>query len=292
MYSVPVSNNFCAKCDIKLDKRFVDVQKHVTIQHNFECKYCNKSFITVEGIESHDNKVHFVRVKCEHCTTSYRSEEQLQLHIKAKHCLECSFCDKSFISIDDLKFHDKYVHLTVECQHCGIFFRSDKELDKHLKAKHHIECSFCDKSFTSIKQANAHVRYVHSVQCEHCDSYFRSDKELDQHINLKHCFYCPDCEKSFKSIEVRNFHYKNVHLTIECPYCDILFGKEQNLLEHIEDQHKFACGRCKQPLKSLEEKNFHQGCIYVTFDCHDCTLYFPTHKELEKHSKEHNLKRQ
>ncbi|XP_028128421.1 zinc finger protein 423-like [Diabrotica virgifera virgifera] len=190
-------------------------------------------------MEDH-NKTKHPKIKCKLCDADYVSNDVklMQLHIKAKHCMKCAFCDKSFISMDDLNFHHRYEHLTVECYFCG--------------------------------------------------SYFMSKEEIDQHVKVEHCFQCPGCSESFKSIELRNFHDKNVHLTIKCSHCGILFRKDEHLQQHIEDQHKFVCEWCKKPFNSSEEKNFHQGCIYVTLDCSHCTLYFPTDKQRDEHFEKHH----
>ncbi|XP_028135195.1 PR domain zinc finger protein 5-like [Diabrotica virgifera virgifera] len=233
-----VRDNKCAKCGTSFANSYINIQEHIEAKHYFQCKYCFKSFITVKEIESHDKTAH-LKIKCPHCAEYCKSKKQLQRHIEAKHCIKCSFCDETFISIEDVTFHDRYTHLIVECQYC--------------------------------------------------DSYFRSDKGLDQHIKVQHCFPCPGCSETFKSVEIRNFHDKNVHLTVECPHCDILFRKDEDLQQHIEDQHKFVCRWCKKPFKSSEEENFHQECIHVTFDCSYCTLYFSTDKQLKEHSEKHNL---
>ncbi|XP_028131061.2 zinc finger protein 878-like [Diabrotica virgifera virgifera] len=208
-------------------------------------------------MKSHDIIAHLTK-ECPCCDKLYRSDEQLQKHIKYTHKYQCEFCDKSFGSFGEVEYHDRSVHLTFECPYCDKPYRSNKELRKHMRYKHTFQCEFCDKSFRSFEEMEYHDRGIHlTFDCPHCDKPYRSNMQLHKHMSFKHKFQCGYCDKSFSSLEKLDNHDSNVHLTNDCPSCGQLFRTDVLLDRHMRESHIFRCPKCPKWFNFKEEKIFH-----------------------------------
>ena len=91
----------------------------------------------------------------------------------------CEPCDKSFKSIQGLKFHQKCIHDKIKdekCVFCDKHFASKTQLTTHIKKLHseakNMICKVCNKGFATTADLNTHVKFVHEdhmkVDCKYC----------------------------------------------------------------------------------------------------------------------------
>lgn len=90
------------------------------------------------------------------------------MHTESKHENECTYCDRTFKTLDGRDQHERTKH-SFNCSICNRQFGSKEALDQHEEAKHSgYECRYCDKEFTSdgarIQHQNAkHAPRPHNV---------------------------------------------------------------------------------------------------------------------------------
>ena len=102
--------------------------------------------------------------------------------------------------------------LQLQCSHCQKLFTSDKGLKKHMLQVHRNDkilhyCNFCDKTFKYKYQVNLHQSNVHVKKvCEFCDKEIIAGNynrhKMEKHLvildkNLKEKFECEKCGELF-----------------------------------------------------------------------------------------------
>ena len=112
--------------------------------------------------------------KCDICFKEFTANSSLTLHLNRIHSKKdkqnkflCSHCDKSFISNQTLKYHEK-LHLGEpmnECSYCKLSFIKASDVKTHVKIVHleirEFKCEYCSKCFSLIDNLSRHVETVH-----------------------------------------------------------------------------------------------------------------------------------
>ena len=148
---------------------------------------------------------------------------------------------------------------------------SKSEMENDLERR---TCKECNKTFTTFKNKNVHVKNMHSglqspVPCKQCKKIFKSDKYLQKHIKKIHFNNineelktenpdiklktemdsdgnqiikeaCGICEKTFDKKHSLKYHIMNVHLPskeILCIHCEKIFKNEMSMREHVRRVH-------------------------------------------------------
>ena len=170
-----------------------------------------------------------VKYKCPTCSNEFRTPEAMHQHQDAKaHLFNCSMCDDSFYTTDDLDDHRKeedHYEDEFPCQHCDRSFPAKDRLQQHHNDSH--------------RQNNR--RSEHSVFdaflapfCPDCSTTFRTLDSLHQHQDAKgHVFDCPACDESFYTLVEQDDHQVDEdHYVYGCNGCDRTFLSEDALRQH------------------------------------------------------------
>uniref|UniRef100_A0A6P7GEG7 Zinc finger and BTB domain-containing protein 40-like isoform X2 n=1 Tax=Diabrotica virgifera virgifera TaxID=50390 RepID=A0A6P7GEG7_DIAVI len=265
----------CYHCDSFYSENW-HMRQHIEDKHDLKCQYCDDSFESFEEQNIHDISVHLT-IKCPYCDRLFREDKQLQQHVNIEHYLECRYCDETFLYNRERSFHERCIHLTIECPHCDTLFSEEKDLEKHNP--------LCKNLYAIIGNRSGNRRNLNYFKCPNCVRLLNSDLELDTHIRNKHHFQCPYCNKSFKSSEEVHSHDSDVHLTIKCPQCESLFRSNELLRRHIKLKHNFECLYCDESFKSLQETEAHDRSVHLTNACPDRQRLFREDFLLDKHVK-------
>ena len=126
------------------------------------CDICDKSFVSLNGLNLHKEIVHSSeevpksKFICEKCSKPYRSLSSLARHKRTVHYMsnvnkdfancfkaitdfKCDQCEKNFSRKDQLKRHKQTIHensFQLECPSCEKIFKRKDKLTKHMKAEH------------------------------------------------------------------------------------------------------------------------------------------------------------
>lgn len=141
-----------------------------------KCRICFKTYSSILVLNSHLNVVHIKerKFKCTMCIKSYITKCDLDNHAREKHLPDsdprryfpCQLCEHKARTAFGLRYHTKASHpksvVELVCDHCKRKFTSRTSLQKHMKNIHSgrtpSQCSYCHKTFTSIKGKNYHER--------------------------------------------------------------------------------------------------------------------------------------
>lgn len=125
-----------------------------------------------------------------------------------------------------------------QCAQCGVAFKKNSNLVKHMKLVHlgerNFECPYnnCGRMFGQKSNLNSHVRAVHLHQRP-----FKCDK--------------PGCTRAFSQKSGLKAHIKTVHdgeRPYKCDACSAAFGHRGDLNRHIRVLHNkerpYECHIC------------------------------------------------
>ena len=116
-------------------------------------------------------------------------EEELNKLIEKskKKELECTYCEKTFARIGDLKRHVNTVHLKLKpykCFDCDKSYGLQQDLKHHFLSAHEkikpFKCELCDTSFSKNSNLKTHVEAMHEKIKYVCDN-------CQHHIEEKIC---------------------------------------------------------------------------------------------------------
>ena len=122
------------------------------------------------------------------------------------------------------------------CNACNRMFRTNKDLDNHVNAKHKeeplvvsMQCAICSKEFNTKKDMEIHKRSCMQHVCPTCGEICETRVELQKHNDecamLKNSnnflctpvhslsFECTPCKKSFRTWDDHMEHMSQIHLT-------------------------------------------------------------------------------
>ncbi|XP_054858032.1 zinc finger and BTB domain-containing protein 40 [Eublepharis macularius] len=207
----------CKKCQMSFPT-LQEHHKHIHTAHSREyhpCPTCGKIFSAPSLLERH--RVTHVGGKpfsCEICNKAYQQLSGLWYHNRTHHpdifaaqnhrsskfsSLQCSSCDKTFLSTAAYRKHTKEEHADVvfhECEQCGGFFPSLSLLQVHTKRQHSgsqlFLCPHCSASFHLQETLQHHVATEHAAQAEQslacgiCRELFTGQEQLEEHCEAEH----------------------------------------------------------------------------------------------------------
>lgn len=185
---------------------------------NIHCENCEMEFSSGTKLVGHCVEVHGYNV-----TSSYLTNHQ-QYHDRVRQFI-CTFCGKSFITLNDLVCHEKR-HLNNtqhSCDQCSKTFNSEQNLTKHILIVHtnpaewKYVCPYCEKRCPTRSNHIQHIR-AHSRRkrfaCHLCNKRFGVKIALQKHVaihwNIKP-FKCQHCNMKYKTESAFHVHLKKVH---------------------------------------------------------------------------------
>lgn len=160
---------------------------------------------------------------------------------KYKYELECTICDKIFVTRASLNDHMN-THTGVKpykCPECNKSYGSRQSLKDHVKIHRGLEfdCEVCGKKLLSRKRLNAHMKNHGpdwkprmkdrgDYECSVCNKQFVSYKSFGDHMNIHKGlkpFKCKVCGKAYSSrLSLKGhmpIHKDEVHICDTCGKC-------------------------------------------------------------------------
>jgi len=246
--------------------------KHYEEKHieNFFCALCDFAASLRESMLKHFKNHHFPKTKkCPHCPKQFRTDEQVNQHIRNQHIpKKCPHCKETGTNL-----HRHIV--TAECPVCKKPFPCKRLFIKHRKGCNKLyECPECGKTFKLECLLNYHVSEKHpfwpkwkGLKCRMCAEYFFSRKSLRSHRSEKHAAYlkfkCDLCEKRFRLADTLQGHRFVSHGIggAECRNCEKTFSTEKTLLKHLKWNHdknnpKLQFVECAECGKIMQKSSF------------------------------------
>ena len=167
------------------------------------------------------------------------------------------------------------------CEECGMCYKSEQQLKKHLKWKHQkqnheFECQVCQKKFRHNFLLKRHT-IMHkepSLKCGKCSQYFKHQSNLNVHLKTAHEDEEETAMKSPRLI---------------CPTCGKEFKKQSNLTRHLlvhtsPEFKAFQCLLCEKTFKLQYSLERHlQSHVGNHYECHKCNKQFVRNDVLSKH---------
>ncbi|KAL3271163.1 hypothetical protein HHI36_021661 [Cryptolaemus montrouzieri] len=207
----------CPKCGKEMKKSSLKLHL-ISHTDKFKCMQCSQTCNSRMALEQHKITVH-TNIKafiCENCGKNFSSASSLRSHLLS-HGTErkyaCKLCEYAGRTASAIYIHmSKHAQDTCVCEVCSKVFKSNRNLNDHLrrvhsKIKKHV-CPSCNRQFVDHYMLKVHLR-IHTglrpYKCNQCDkSFFRSDG-LKEHmiVHKERVLYdCKSCHKQYMSNEV------------------------------------------------------------------------------------------
>uniref|UniRef100_A0A674F4W2 C2H2-type domain-containing protein n=1 Tax=Salmo trutta TaxID=8032 RepID=A0A674F4W2_SALTR len=253
------------------------------------CPVCQKTFkfeaTMVRHIASHQkeslNKCPDI-LKCTFCEEIFSQGMDLKSHYSRTHQFTgpfpCPSCQKTFVSLTELRLHQRNESTPYQCSVCQRLFRTQYTLTIHERihtGEKPFLCAECGKGFRSEKLLQSHSKsHVEGKphSCSTCGKRFQRRELLKQHM-LHHkdaAFICPDCGKKFFQ----------------------LVWLRRHMLIHTGER-PFLCDLCGKGFKSTAELRIHTRTHTGErpFKCQECGKGCRQKSELQEHLRRHTGER-
>ncbi|XP_068771782.1 zinc finger and BTB domain-containing protein 40 isoform X1 [Struthio camelus] len=220
---------------------------HLRTFHNIEdpydCKKCRMSFATLQEHRKHVHEAHSREYHpCPTCAKVFSApsllERHMVTHVGGKP-FSCEICDKAYQQLSGLWYHNR-------THHPDVFAAQNHRSSKFSS----LQCSSCDKTFSSTTAHRKHVKEEHRDvkfhECETCKELFPTLALLQVHVKCRHSgsqpFRCLYCSASFRfpgalQQHVTTEHFKQTESTFTCGLCGELFTSQGELEGHYSAEH-------------------------------------------------------
>ncbi|NXW31745.1 ZBT40 protein, partial [Phaetusa simplex] len=220
---------------------------HLRTFHNIEdpydCKKCRMSFATLQEHRKHVHEAHSREYHpCPTCAKVFSAPSLLERHV-VTHVggkpFSCDICDKAYQQLSGLWYHNR-------THHPDVFAAQNHRSSKFSS----LQCSSCDKTFSSTAAHRKHVKAEHTDvkfhECEMCKELFPTLALLQVHVKCRHSgsqpFRCLYCSASFRfpgalQNHVTTEHFKQTESTFTCELCGELFPSQGELEGHYSAEH-------------------------------------------------------
>ncbi|XP_061306033.1 zinc finger and BTB domain-containing protein 40 isoform X3 [Pezoporus flaviventris] len=213
------------------------------IEDPYDCKKCRMSFATLQEHRKHVHEAHSREYHpCPTCSKVFSApsllERHMVTHVGGKP-FSCEICDKAYQQLSGLWYHNR-------THHPDVFAAQNHRSSKFSS----LQCSSCDKTFSSTAAHRKHVKAEHTDvkfhECETCKEQFPTLALLQVHVKCRHSgsqpFRCLYCSASFHlpgalQNHVTSEHFKQKESTFPCELCGELFPSQGELEEHCSAEH-------------------------------------------------------
>ncbi|XP_026718458.1 zinc finger and BTB domain-containing protein 40 isoform X2 [Athene cunicularia] len=213
-----------------------------SIEDPYDCKKCRMSFATLQEHRKHIHEAHSREYHpCPTCAKVFSAPSLLERHV-VTHVggkpFSCDICDKAY-QLSGLWYHNR-------THHPDVFAAQNHRSSKFSS----LQCSSCDKTFSSTAAHRKHVKAEHTDvklhECEMCKEQFPTLTLLQVHVKCRHSgshpFCCLYCSASFRfpgalQNHVTSEHFKQMESTFTCELCGELFPSKGELEGHYSTEH-------------------------------------------------------
>uniref|UniRef100_A0A8C0WMH5 Zinc finger and BTB domain-containing protein 40 n=1 Tax=Castor canadensis TaxID=51338 RepID=A0A8C0WMH5_CASCN len=218
------------------------------IEDPYDCKKCRMSFPTLQDHRKHIHEVHSKEYHpCPTCGKIFSAPSMLERHM-VTHVggkpFSCGICNKAYQQLSGLWYHNR-------THHPDVFAAQNHRSSKFSS----LQCSSCDKTFSSTIEHKAHIKAEHADlkfhECDQCKELFPTPALLQVHIKCQHSgsqpFRCLYCAATFRfpgalQHHVTTEHFKQSESTFPCELCGELFTSQVQLDSHLESEHPKLTG--------------------------------------------------
>ena len=237
---------------------------------------------------------------CVECPKRFQTCSSLRLHISEKHTgwtLVCKWCDQLFIKGSELHTHVIRDHskdldgddtASVEpvlishcCMICGLCYRSDEALTKHM-ASHDdslpaFACSMCSGRYLTKSGLRCHIRQIHSgdypYPCELCGDRFASAAERSTHVEQHAPDLCKLC-----GVRLRRQTYG---METEVTTCNVCY------LEQLSSRDGLQIAGEAATTKTVAQGSDQTSLLPLKYCCSFCGVKFVWLSNLRRHERKH-----
>ncbi|TFK13643.1 espin [Platysternon megacephalum] len=193
------------------------------IEDPYDCKKCRMSFPTLQEHRKHIHEVHSREYHpCTTCGKVFSApsllERHMVTHVGGKP-FSCEICDKAYQQLSGLWYHNR-------THHPDVFAAQNHRSSKFSS----LQCSSCDKTFSSTTAHKKHVK------AEHADVKFHECEKWTQPFR---CLYCAASFRFPGALQhhVTTEHFKQIESTFTCGLCGELFTTQEQLQSHYSAEH-------------------------------------------------------
>ena len=143
--------------------------KHGSVDDNYECDHCAAQFVTKFSLIEHIRS-HLPIISCTICHKTFEMVndliKHLTIHREIKN-VECSHCDKSFLTKTHLRYHivgKHFVIMNCEFEHCSFKSGCKVNYEKHIMKMHmnadKVKLKELLERVQKLKPDYNHLKYV------------------------------------------------------------------------------------------------------------------------------------
>ena len=241
-------------------------------EESFFCGQCKKDLGNSRDYRAHQ------RIGCdnvkENCTLKKETNSKLKKEVN------CSHCNKGFVTKDILTVHHIVAHSKPQIKLKRIdnlVSKYQQNVNRNLvsvhKQKKPWKCQLCPSSFPYKVQLKNHVKWVHDKtkieNCSICEATFARKGDLNKHYKKVHL----DKGKSeFNFGPNATLKKRKEVKPYACNICDGRFTVPNQLKTHVEEAHE---GKKKKLQKIVHEEKDHM--------CSICNAGFKSKSGLSEH---------
>ncbi|XP_055924617.1 zinc finger protein 260-like [Argiope bruennichi] len=214
-----------------------------------KCEVCAKIFFEEHAYLSHKDGHKLVIFKCNMCPKEFDSSTTLKRHEESHRPRTCSLCSEVFHDVDTY-FNHWIAHENANtpvtpskqntCGYCHEEFKTQDELNDHVKVQHKYWCSVCSIDFQTVTSYKKHID-IHTKEgpleqektesikftCNICNKEYKTESKFEKHMTVhdpNKPFGCEICGKFFDDENFLKTH-QAIHVQKDLQKCDIC-GKE------------------------------------------------------------------